>query len=250
MVKEFGFFLTVVTNGSHITESDINRLAQLLDPDHDRVELSCNAATVGVFQDITGINGFSNFLRTLGCFQEYRIPFLTMTLILNKNQDQIDAIIELASGHGAQECAVETPFPKRNMPRNAYASLDKVLEIHGRLCRREYHHPKIQLNFLHLAMNLPGGLKALKSSLGYDGRFLSACHGGTASCALDIDGNMHMCQFLIDMNSCVAGNIYEENFLSLWQKLQLKKVQMIAGDGAASDLEGCLGFTLERCGSC
>jgi len=246
MVKEFGFFLTVVTNGSHIAESDVNRLAELLDFDHDRIELSFNAATALVFQSVTGINGYPNLLRTLKCFRECQIPFVTMTLILNDNQDQIDEIIEITGTHGAQECAVEVPFPKRNMPKNAYASMEKVLEIHERLCLREYSYPKIQLNFMHLAMNMTGGLQALKSSIGYDGRLLASCHGGTSSCAIDIDGNMHMCQFLIDTCGCVAGNIYEEGFLSLWRKLQQKKDQMVTEDGA----EGCLGFAIERNGLC
>ncbi len=250
MVKQFGFFLTVVTNGSYITDKDIDRLAQLLEPTCDKVELSFNAATAQVFRDITGIDGFSNFLRTLKCFREHHIPFLTMTLILAANQDQIETILEMASGHGAHECAVEPPFPKRNMPKDAYAPMDRVLEIHETLCRREYRHPKIQLNFLHLAMNLPGGLKTLKSLLGFNGRPLSSCHGGTASCALDIDGNMHMCQFLIDLKNCAVGNIYEESFLSLWQKLQQKKAQLVTGNGEFSDLDGCLGFTLERCHPC
>lgn len=249
MAKQFGFFLTVVTNGSHITENNIGRLAQLLDPVCDKIELSFNAATGPVFRDITGIDGFSRFIRTLECFREYRIPFLTMTLILKRNQDQIDRILELASSHGAQECAVEPPFPKKNMPKETYASIDMVLDIHETLCRREYRRPKIQLNFLHLAMNLPGGLETLKSLLGRDGSGAASCHGGTASCALDIDGTMHMCQFLIDLNTCATGNIYEESFLSLWQRLQQKKARLVTGNGATRALDGCPGFALEKGGS-
>lgn len=243
IVKEFGFFLTVVTNGSHIAENEIDRLAELLDPEYDRVELSFNAATAQVFQSITGIDAHSNLLRTLRCFRERRIPFVTMTLILNENKHQIDDIVEIAAAHGAHECAVEVPFPKRNMPKDAYACVETVLEIHERLCRRAYNSPKIQLNFMHLAMNLPGGLQAVKSSLGYDERLLSSCHGGTSSCALDIDGNMHMCQFLIDSYGCVAGNIHEEGFLPLWRKLQEKKGRMITENGA----EGCIGFAIQSC---
>ncbi|MHB8108614.1 MAG: radical SAM protein [Syntrophorhabdaceae bacterium] len=246
MVKEFGFFLTIVTNGSHVAEKDIDKLALLLDPEYDRVELSFNAATAQVFQHITRIDAYPNLLRTLKRFRERGIPFVTMTLILNENKHQIDEIVEIAAAHGAQECAVEVPFPKRNMPKTAYASMDAVLEIHERLCRRTYGDPKIQLNFMHLAMNFPGGLEALKSSLGYDGRLLSSCHGGTSSCALDINGNMHMCQFLIDTDGCVAGNINEEGFPALWRKLQKKKDRMITQEGA----EGCLGFAIERCDTC
>ncbi len=246
LLKQFGFSVTIVTNGTGITEKNINRLAQLLDPTCDKVELSFNAASAQVFQAINRTDGFHNFLRTLHCFHEYHIPFLTMTLILGANYSQIDDILDMASQHGARECAVEPPFPKRNMPKDACVTIDKLLDIHENLCQRDTSKPKIQLNILHLAMNLKGGLQALKSSFGYDGRSLSSCHGGSSSCAIDIDGNVHMCQFLIDLKNCAVGNIYQESFLTLWQKLQQMKSSLVRGDNQSPGLDGCLGFALEQ----
>jgi len=244
LVKRYDLALTIVTNGTNFTEEKVRRLGNLLEPERDKVELSLDAATKGTFQKIARVDEFSSLFFTLKWFKRYQIPFLTMTLILKDNLDQIDKIIALATEYGARECAVEPPFPKKHMPTEAYASLDEVLDVHERLLLQKEMTPKIVLNFLHLSMNLTGGLQEFVSFYEQDGKPFSSCHGGEASCAIDINGHVHLCQFLIDLETCRVGNIFETPLTVLWKRLRKLKnaLECKTTDCCAG---GCPGFALE-----
>ena len=104
--------------------------------------------------------------------------------------------------------------------------------------------PQVVLNFLHLSMNLPGGLKALLGSYDQEKKPKSSCHGGEASCAIDIRGNLYLCQFLIDLDACRAGNIFETPLPELWKNLQKAK-DRLTEKTADSCAGGCPGFAVE-----
>lgn len=243
LVKQYDLALTVITNGTRLTERDVRTMGKLLEPERDQVELSVDAASRETFRKIARTDGFSSLLASMEWLQAYRIPFHTMTLILRDNLHEIDEILSLIGRHGPRECAVEAPFPKKGIPSEALASLDEILDVHERLLQRASGTPEISLNFLHLSMNIPGGFEKLMSWTYGNDVPLSGCHGGEASCAIDIHGDMHLCQFLIDRGICRIGNIHETPMAALWKNLQEMKRSI--RENVYGGRGGCPGFALE-----
>lgn len=243
LTRRFDLALTVVTNGTGFSERTARELGAMLEPARDRVELSLNAASAEVFRKVACADRFPALLSTLKWFKRFGLPFVTMTLILRDNLSQIEQIIELAAEHGSSELAVEAPFPKRGLPSDCTASLDEIFDMHERLLRRDRPGPPVMLNFLHLSMHVPGGLQALLGPGGTGGK-PSSCHGGAASCAIDIDGELNLCQFLIDLGTCSVGNVFRTPLPDLWADLRSAR-QEIEGGVPRGCEGGCLGFPVE-----
>jgi radical SAM protein with 4Fe4S-binding SPASM domain len=242
IIKNHDLALTLVTNGTNWTEADVRQLQGLLEPERDLVELSLHAANAEASGRILQADHFSSLMTTLQLFKQYQIPFMTMTLILKDNQDQIDEILALAAAHGARERAVEAPFPKKQIPVNAYAALDDVLTIHERLITDRGHDANIAINLLHLSINL-GFLGDLVDFYQNEGRPLFTCHAGYASCAVDFQGNMHLCQYLIEAGRTTIGNVFQTPFPTLWRRAKERRQGL---DESSKDYRGaCPAFTLE-----
>lgn len=238
LVKKWDFSITVVTNGTFLTKENIKAVSRLFDPCRDKFELSFNAAGGETFKRIVRSGRYADFRNTLLWFKQYKIPFVTMTLVLKDNLGEIEQILHMAAGHGARECAVEAPFPKNHMEAVLYASLDQVFDIYERLLDREQEHPFIVLSFFHLLEHIQRqnqqGSEPVASEHG--------CHAGEASCAIDIHGNVHLCQFVIDNEVTKLGNIAEKPFSEIWTDAQNKKHQL---DQRRHKHGGCPAFEWE-----
>jgi MoaA/NifB/PqqE/SkfB family radical SAM enzyme len=243
-VKRHDLALTVVTNGTNLTEKSIRQMADVFEPERDKVELSFDAANSESYQKIRGSSRFKNLLSTIELLGAYGIPFLTMTLVVKENFHQIDEILELAFRHGAMERAVEPPFAKNHMAKNAYADTDDVLDLYLRLARDRNQQSSIQLNLLHFAISL-GYLPELLAFFESHKGKLFTCHAGTASCAIDIFDNLHLCQFVIDGSATKVGNVSETSFPELWKEIQ--KVKRELSHTATEGLSGgCPAVMLEK----
>jgi radical SAM protein with 4Fe4S-binding SPASM domain len=218
-VKRHDLALTLMTNGVRWTRDQIERLQGLLQPERDRVELSLDAASARVYRDIRGADHLPAVLETLKGFARHRIPFITITLILEKNLHEIEAVLDLAERHGARECAVETPFPKRSVPEQIYAPIGAILALYAALDRRPPGRARLFLDFLHLAL-AAGLLPHLMSECARDGRPAAICHAGYSSCAVDIGGDVHVCQYVIDSGATRVGNAFQTPFPILWGRVQ------------------------------
>lgn len=226
-VKRHDLALTLMTNGVRWTRDQIERLQGILQPERDRVELSLDAASAQVYQDIRGLDHFSAVLQTLEGFARHQIPFITITLVLKKNLHEIEAVLDLAERHGAGECAVETPFPKRSIPEHIYAPADAIVELYAKLDRRPRGQARLSLDYLHLAL-AAGLLPDLMSEFARNGRPASICHAGYSSCAVDIGGDVHICQFVIDSGATQVGNVFQTPFPILWGRVQGKRESLCA----------------------
>lgn len=242
IIKSHDLALTLVTNGTNWTEEDVRQLKGLMEPERDRVELSLHAADAEAYRRIHQADHFSSLNTTLQLFEKYQIPFITMTLILKDNQDQIDSILALAAGHGAQERAVEAPFPKKQIPLESFASLDEVLTIYERLITDSRTNADLNLNLLHLSINL-GLLGDLVDYYQENDSPLFTCHAGYASCAIDFQGDMHLCQYLIEAGRSKIGNVFQTPFTTLWRKA--REARQGLDEGSKEYRGACPAFTLE-----
>jgi radical SAM protein with 4Fe4S-binding SPASM domain len=226
-VKRHDLALTLMTNGVRWTCDQIERLRGLLQPERDRVELSLDAASARVYRGVRGADQFPAVLETLKGFARCRIPFVTITLLLEKNLHEIKAVLDLAERHGARECAVETPFPKRSVPEQVYAPVGAILELYAELDRRPRGRARLFLDYLHLAL-AAGLLPHLMSELARSGRPASICHAGYSSCAVDIGGDVHVCQYVIDSGATQVGNAFQTPFPILWGRVQDMREELCA----------------------
>lgn len=224
-VKRHDLALTLMTNGARWTREQIARFARIIDPERDRVELSLDAASAGVYQGIRGADHLGGVLETLRGFQRHGIPFVTITLVLERNRHEVEAVLDLAETHGAVECAVETPFPKRSVPPQTYASAGAILDLYARLGRRPRRPAWLTLDYLHLAL-AAGLLPRLMAEFARHGTPVAVCHAGCISCAVDIRGDVHVCQYVIDSGATQVGNVFQRPFPRLWQQVQEQRERL------------------------
>ena len=224
LVKKWDFSLTIVTNGTHLSPDAIDAVSSLIEPSRDKFELSFNAANRSTFGQITRSSRYDDFLATLDGFKRKAIPFLTMTLVLQNNVSQIERILAIAADCGAGECAVEAPFPKNHMQSGIGCSIEETLDLYERLLNKQQAHPFIALNFFHLFEHIRK-LDPKNERLKYHGH---GCHAGEASCAIDIHGNLHLCQFVIDNQATRLENLHEKSFAETWIEAQNKKKRLVS----------------------
>lgn len=208
--KGYGLSLKISTNGVSLTEDLIRRLALLLEPERDEIILSFDAAQRSTYRSLRGTDDYPALIRTLELLGRYRVPFATNTLILQANLGEIEEIITQAVSYGARECHVGPPYPKPQIAADIYARPPEVLEIYESLLLREEAESRLSLNPWHLGgeENYPPEMPA-----GF------SCAAGYASCAVDAQGNVGVCQYALDLGAAV-GNVYTSPFPFLWRQTQ------------------------------
>lgn len=234
LVKDHDLSLTVVTNGTHLTQTQLERLAARFDRRRDKIELSLHAATAETFAALTGSRRYDHLRRTLTALRDLEIPFLTMTLALRANLGEIDALLDLAASHGAREHAVEAPFPKSHLPERDCLAVDEVLDLYARLMATRPGKPFLALNFFHLHDHIFRDVPSERAPAP------GGCHAGASSCAIDSLDNVHLCQFAIDHRGTAVGNLADAPLAELWARAQRRSATR-----AAESCTNCPAFVWE-----
>jgi len=99
--KMKGFFVTLFTNGTLITEEIADRLAAL--PPH-RIEISFHGLTEQTFEAITQGNGsYQRCIRAINLLRVRNLPLVLKSTVMTVNRDEILAIKRFATGLGSVE---------------------------------------------------------------------------------------------------------------------------------------------------
>lgn len=94
--KARGFLVTLLTNGTLITEEVADRLAAL--PPH-RVEISLHGITQRTFELVTlGSGSFARCMRAIGLLRDRKLPLLLKTTAMTVNKDEVLAVKRYVNG--------------------------------------------------------------------------------------------------------------------------------------------------------
>ena len=94
--KTGGFLVTILTNGTLITEEIADRLAAL--PPH-RIEISLHGITERTFEQVTqGSGSFARCMRAIGLLCDRKLPLLLKTTAMTVNRDEVLAIKRYVNG--------------------------------------------------------------------------------------------------------------------------------------------------------
>jgi mycofactocin biosynthetic radical S-adenosylmethionine protein MftC len=209
-IKAYGLRLKISTNGINLTEDIIPRLAPLLEPVGDEIILSFDAARRETYRNLRGADDYPALMRTLEQLALHQVPFATHTLILKANLQEIEEITTRALGYGARECLVGPPYPKPRIPADTYANALEILETYERLLLGKDTDP-ITLNPWNLGHLGQAAGDAAEVPAG------SSCPAGYASCAIDAQGNVGLCEQALDLGAAV-GNLQAVPFPALWRQ--------------------------------
>jgi molybdenum cofactor biosynthesis enzyme MoaA len=94
--KTGGFLVTLLTNGTLITEEIADRLASL--PPH-RIEISLHGITERIFEQVTqGSGSFARCMRAIGLLCDRKLPLLLKTTAMTVNRDEVLTIKRYVNG--------------------------------------------------------------------------------------------------------------------------------------------------------
>lgn len=94
--KAGGFLVTLLTNGTLITEEIADRLAAL--PPH-RIEISLHGVTERTFERVTqGRGAFQRCMAAIGLLRDRRLPLMLKTTAMTANKEEVLAIKRYVNG--------------------------------------------------------------------------------------------------------------------------------------------------------
>ena len=94
--KARGFLVTLLTNGTLITEEIADRLAAL--PPH-RIEISLHGITEHTFERVTqGSGSFARCMRAIGLLRDRKLTLLLKTTAMTVNKDEVLAVKRYVNG--------------------------------------------------------------------------------------------------------------------------------------------------------
>lgn len=225
LIKQYDLALTIATNGINLNDDDIRNLSRLIEPERDAIRLSLDAASRETYRILRGSEEFDSLINTLELLNRFRIPFCTNTLLLRCNAEQIDDILSLAGKHGSMESSVGIPLACKGIPEGIYAPPDQILRVYkGLMIRKDEYHSKILLNIIHLSLNM-GCLPETIQFFRQAGKPLMGCHAGSTSCAINVQGDLNICQFTLD-SGLTVGSIFETPLQVLWQRAKAMKREL------------------------
>lgn len=189
-VRERGFALRVLTNGTLVTEAMADDLAAL---DPMGIEMSLHGALAATHDRATGIPGsFAGVLAAVERLQARRVPILLKTPLTALNENELDAIIELVDERGVPHLLDATITPRDDGdpgPLRYRASAAGRERMYRRVAERG---------------NLPG---VEREEGGVN------CGLGRITLAIDPEGNVYPC---LQWKKTSLGNVRVHPLRELW----------------------------------
>ena len=205
--SERHFAVTLQTNALLLDEAMADRLAAI---PNLRVEMSLHAASAAGHDAFTGVPGsFRACVDALDLLRARGVPAMTKTIVTSLNAGELDGIVEVAEGHGAQAFFSSIVFPRNDRDRGPleYRMSDEQLEGFIDFQTRQY---AAVLGDLATAAP-PGCAETVRGEMGKD---LRGCGAGRTAFCVNPYGDLYPCVAW----PIVLGNVLRDDFRTIWEE--------------------------------
>jgi AdoMet-dependent heme synthase len=219
---ELGFFTRLFTNGTLIDEQRIRKLEKVR---WQAIEVSLHGATAQSHEALTGMAGsFAKTLAAMRLIKDAGITLIMKANITRLNLHEIDAMIALAKGLGA----------------NMQFSSIITAKDDGGTAPLHYRMDDEGLFAALMALRLAGNAEPAEPELFSEGENLGAgtmlsCNAGRGSAEIHANGDVSPCVAL----PIVLGNIRLQKFHDLWYNNTRVKRLLQLGEGKILECLRC-----------
>jgi radical SAM protein with 4Fe4S-binding SPASM domain len=189
--------LTVLTNGTAFTPSDLDDLARLKPA---RVAVSVYGATPEVHESVTGVPGsFERSMATVRTLRSLGVSCRLHGVLLDENCAEFGKVADLAEELGCDWRFDPTVVPTESGGRHV---VDHRVSVHK--LQRFFFHPKTAGRTKEYAVS-HDGIEARRRA--------TNCGAGTAAVFVSSDGDVYACMGFPP----TFGNILHESFATVWR---------------------------------
>ncbi len=214
--KKQKFKVIIETSGADMPTSFLWALRDLLDPTHDLVRVSMDAATAQTYLAVRGVDAFDRLQKVMDFLQSWGIRFMTTTVMLRENRSEFLQIAKSAYEAGAVACEFGPPFVGEGSTLPGELELEKFLECCETLQALPIEIP-VHLHMLHALM------KAGMKTSPHTGQSGFCCAAGFISCAVNVKGLVGFCPYMNDTGTAI-GMWRPGTFASLWKRVAEARV--------------------------
>lgn len=221
-------YVSVATNGTQLTKSNLNRLA---DSGVGYLQISLDAADPKVHDTFRGVPGcWAKTVQGIkNAVEDGRFYTSIATTITTDNYFQFRDVVELSkklkvrrlliynfipTGRGEEITKLDIPPEDREeLMRQEFRELSRGFEVmttapqFARVCMMESETGPISLAHVGSVPGARGRIRALAEYIG-------GCGAGRVYCALQPDGTVTPCVFM----PIPVGNVRNEKFIDIWRK--------------------------------
>jgi len=215
-LHEIGFVQTLVSNGTYITESFVERLRGL----PVNVVVSLDTLDRQRYQRIRGADQLNLVLAAINRLQDYEHPRYLACIVSEQNRDEVFDVLRFATEHGFTP--VVTPY-HWNVGR--YGKIDPGLQ---------YEKAALAPVFREILTSglIPEGYLSghVRDSIRWlQGDRLEPCDAGRYSIAIDASGNVSPCQA-----QGQAGNLLQMSLSEILKRLDREAVRRCSGNSGCN----------------
>lgn len=207
-VKAFRFRTSIITNGVCLSSAELERLADILDPEQDLFIIGLDAADSANYKKLRGQNDFALVCNTLRMMQRAHVPFATQTVVVRKNAAALDDVWNIAKSCGSRAHILVLPYRIKSACEDIYLSDEEITMFLARLCKDSQCRSEA------------GTPLVLPINCGKDNSTAAhkVCSSGRTSCAVSAHGEIHICTYALDCSLSV-GNINDISLSVAWKRI-------------------------------
>jgi len=223
--SEGGIYVSIATNGTLLTEE---RVKKLVNHGVKYVQISLDSPNPNIHDDFRGARGaWDRTVRGIKNCVQSPLETTIATTITRHNYEDFEGVIALAQELGVDKVVIYNFIPTGR--GKEIVNEDLTPEMREELLQKEYEFLEKGYEIITTAPQLArvcfSGSECGPMAMGHfaSGRLngklrnvaelIGGCGAGRAYCAIQPNGEVTPCVFL----PLVAGNLREENFLSIWK---------------------------------
>jgi MoaA/NifB/PqqE/SkfB family radical SAM enzyme len=219
-MHEIGFHLTLITNGTKLTPSTVQRFDDL------SVSLSISLDTLNPtkYKRIRGANQLEQVLGGLDLLRDYRHPKFLTCIVSEVNRDEVDEVVRFARERGFLPVVGAYHWGV-----GLYGKQDPTLMYEPQQARKVFER------LLEEDLLPPGYLRRYaKDNVSWlGGESLKPCDAGRYSIAIDASGNVSPC-----LSLPVTGNLLDSSLSEILARFDRQEIQRCSDRSSCNRLDG------------
>lgn len=217
----FSFIVSMSTNGLLLSDTEVNKLSEFM----DRVQVSLDGAYRESAEKLKGVSTFTPSIQAIQRLVSRKISTIVSYVLTKENSsnNEIEDFVKYMADLGVNHISFIQYYPFGVSPKNNIilepSDNARIREIVTRI-KEENREMLITYEDTFAFLNNPGPSDRFvpleTTTLG--------CECGRTRISIYPNGDVVPCDFLADISSFKAGNIFLDNMDDLWKKSQVLKM--------------------------
>ena len=217
--------LVIQTNGTILTDGDIENLSKILYPKTDIIHISLEGANKKAHDNIRGKGTFDKTIKAIKLLRKYNLPVQINSTLTSVSAPDLENLFELCDSLNVNRLTIAKFHVCHENHKYLDVNLEDIISCGHRILEKKKKYPKIyaktKIIDIYDLLKIDEGRKLLDAYLEKNPQKLNeeeclSCHNHN-KIVISAKGDIFLCS-TYESDDTTLGNLFETDFYEIWEK--------------------------------